>query len=160
MVKPTRRILVSNQIEKGAVMNRIASKLGLLAAAGAMMLAGTAADARPRLTGEEQLAKLLEGRVAGQPVNCINLPNVQSSRVIDKTAIVYGSGSTIYVQRPKSGASSLNSDDILVTQLTTSQLCNIDVVQLRDRNGWFWRGFVALDKFVPYTRPAKVALAD
>lgn len=141
-------------------MNRSVTKLGLVVAAGAMMLAGAAADARPRLTGEEQLAKLLEGRVAGEPVNCINLPQVQSSRVIDKTAIVYGSGSTIYVQRPKSGADTLDSNDILVTQLTTSQLCNIDVVQLRDRNGWFWRGFVSLDKFVPYSKPAKVALAN
>lgn len=141
-------------------MIRIATKLGLVAAAGAMLLAGAAADARPRLSGEEQLAKLLEGRVAGKPVNCITLRNVQSSQVIDKTAIVYGSGSTVYVQRPRSGASTLDSSDILVTQLTGSQLCNIDVVQLRDRNGWFWRGFVALDQFVPYTRPTKVALAN
>ena len=88
------------------------------------------------------------------------MPNVQSSRVIDKTAIVYGSGSTIYVQRPRSGADTLDSSDILVTQLTTSQLCSIDTVQLRDRNGYFWRGFVGLDKFVPYTKPAKVALSN
>ena len=142
-------------------MIRNATKLAMVAAAGVLMLAvGGAADARPRLTGEEQLAKLLEGRVAGEPVNCISMPNVQSSRVIDKTAIVYGSGSTIYVQRPRSGAETLDSDDILVTQLTTSQLCSIDTVQLRDRNGNFWRGFVGLDKFVPYTKPAKVALSN
>lgn len=141
-------------------MIRIAKTLGLAAAASALMLAGTAADARPRLTGEEQLAKLLDGRVAGKPVNCIMLPNVQSSRVIDKTAIVYGTGSTVYVQRPKSGASSLDSNDILVTQLTTSQLCNIDIVQLRDRNGFFFRGSITLDQFVPYSRPPKVALAN
>lgn len=141
-------------------MIRIAKTLGLAAAVSALMLAGTAADARPRLTGEEQLAKLLDGRVAGKPVNCIMLPNVQSSRVIDKTAIVYGTGSTVYVQRPKSGASSLDSNDILVTQLTTSQLCNIDIVQLRDRNGLFFRGSITLDQFVPYSRPPKVALAN
>lgn len=141
-------------------MNRIASRLGIALAAGTLLLAGAAADARPRLTGEEQLAKMLDGRVAGKPVNCISLPNVQSSTVIDKTAIVYGSGGTLYVQRPKAGAESLDSNDILVTQLTTSQLCSIDVVQLRDRNGHFWRGFVSLDKFVPYSRPPKVALAD
>ncbi len=141
-------------------MIRIATKLGLVAAAGALMLAGTAADARPRLTGEEQLAKLLNGRVAGKPVNCIRLSNVQSSSVIDKTAIVYGSGSTLYVQRPKSGAESLDSNDILITLLNTSQLCSIDTVQLRDRNGLFWRGFVALDQFVPYTRAPKAALAN
>ena len=139
-------------------MIRIASTLGI-AAAGALLLAGTAAEARPRPTGEEQLAKLIDGRVAGKPVNCIRLTNVQSSTVIDKTAIVYGSGSTLYVQRPRTGASSLDSNDILVTQLTTSQLCSIDVVQLRDRNGHFWRGFVGLDQFVPYTRAPKAAPA-
>jgi len=141
-------------------MKSIASKLGCVAAAGALLLAGTVADARPRLSGEEQLAKLLDGRVAGKPVNCINLPNVQSTRVIDKTAIVYGSGGTLYVQRPRSGASSLDSNDILFTQLTMSQLCSIDIVQIRDRNGFFFRGSVALDEFVPYTKPPKVALAD
>ena len=141
-------------------MNRIASKLGGVAAAGALMLAGTVADARPRLSGEEQLAKLLDGRVAGKPVNCIQLSNVQSTRVIDKTAIVYGSGGTLYVQRPRSGASSLDSNDILFTQLTMSQLCSIDIVQIRDRNGFFFRGSIALDEFVPYTKPPKVALAD
>ena len=36
-------------------MNRIASKLAM-AAAGVLLLVGAAADARPRLTGEEQLA--------------------------------------------------------------------------------------------------------
>jgi len=136
------------------------AKLGFAAFAGAMLLAGAAADAHPRLSGEAQLAKLLDGRVAGKPVNCITLRNVQTSQVIDKTAIVYGSGGTLYVQRPRSGSSSLNSNDILVTQLTNSQLCNIDVVQLRDRNGLFWRGFVSLDQFVPYSKPPKAAQAN
>ncbi len=141
-------------------MVRIARKFGIAAAASALLLVGTAADARPRLTGEEQLAKLLDGRVAGKPVDCIYMPTIGSSTVIDKTAIVYDSGRTVYVQRPKVGAESLDDDDILVTELHSSQLCSIDTVQLRDRNGHFWRGFVGLDKFVPYTKPAKVALAD
>ena len=88
------------------------------------------------------------------------MSSVGSSTVIDKTAIVYDSGRTVYVQRPKVGADSLDDDDVLVTELHSSQLCSIDTVQLHDRNGHFWRGFVGLDKFVPYTRPAKVALAD
>lgn len=141
-------------------MIRTASRFGIAAAAGALMLAGAAAEARPRLSGEEQLAKLLDGRVAGKPVNCINMPYVQTTRVIDKTAIVYGSGSTLYVQRPRSGAASLDSNDILFTQQTMSQLCSIDIVQIRDRNGFFFRGTLALDEFVPYSRPPKVALAD
>ncbi len=133
-------------------MAKTARNMGLALAAGAMVLAGGAADAKPRLTGEQQLAKMLEGRVAGEPVDCIHTPSVTSTRVIDKTAIVYDAGSTLYVQRPRTGAESLDDDDVLVTKLTGAQLCSVDTIQLHDRTGGFWRGFVGLDKFVPYKR--------
>ncbi|MCW1382004.1 hypothetical protein OLX02_04140 [Novosphingobium sp. KCTC 2891] len=139
-------------------MAKTARMTGLALAAGAMVLAGGTAHAKPRLTGEQQLAKMLEGRVAGEPVDCISMPTISSSRIIDKTAIVYDSGSTLYVQRPRTGAESLDEDDVLVTKLTSSQLCSVDTVHLHDRSGGFWRGFVGLDKFVPY-RKVKAAEA-
>lgn len=129
-------------------------KLALVAGGTLAILAGVA-HARPKLTGEEQLADMLKDRVAGKPVDCINLPMVSSSTVIDKTAIVYQSGGTYYVQRPKVGADDLDNDDVLVTRLTSSELCSIDTVELHDRASGFWRGFVGLDKFVPYARPPK-----
>ena len=136
-------------------MIRTRHKLAL-AFGGALAILAGVADARPKLTGEQQLAEMLKDRVPGKPVDCIDMPMVSSSTVIDKTAIVYQSGSTYYVQRPRVGADSLDSDDVLVTRLTSSQLCSIDTVQLHDRSTGFWRGFVGLDKFVPYTRPPKV----
>lgn len=124
----------------------------LLAAAVAASPAALAA--KEKLTPEEELAKLLEGRVAGEPQNCISLTTTQSSQVIDKTAIVYRSGGTLYVNRPRSGADALNDDDILVTKLIGSRLCSIDTVELHDRQAHFYRGFVSLGEFVPYRRPA------
>ncbi|MEO0031532.1 MAG: hypothetical protein RIS94_1290 [Pseudomonadota bacterium] len=135
-------------------MARMRHGIAVALLAGAVALGG-AAQAKPRLTGEEQLAKLLEGREAGAPVDCISTLANSSSQVIDKTAIVFGSGRTIYVQRPKSGAEQLDDDDVLVTRLNGPQLCSIDVIQLHDRSSLhMWRGFVGLDKFVPYTRKA------
>ena len=67
-------------------------KLAIALAAGAALLAGPALLARDRPSGEEQLARLLEGRVAGEPVSCIPLSRTSSSRIIDRTAIVYDSG--------------------------------------------------------------------
>jgi len=130
----------------------------VVALGGAIAIAAGAAvaDARPRLTGEQELAEMLKDRVPGKPVDCIDLPMVSSSTVIDKTAIVYQLGSTYYVQRPRVGADSLDRDDVLVTRLYSSQLCSIDTVQLHDRTSGFWRGFVGLDKFIPYRRPPKV----
>ena len=140
-------------------MKTTASKLAAALAAGSLLLMGVAADAKPRLTPEQQLEKSLEGRVAGKPVDCIYMPTIRSTRIYDKTAIVYDAGSTLYVQKPRVGVESLDNDDVLVTRLTSSQLCSIDTVHLVDRTSRFQRGFVGLDKFVPYTRPPKVAAA-
>ena len=129
-------------------------KLALAPAAGAALLAGPALSAKERLTGEQQLAKMLEGRVAGEPVSCIPLHRTSSSRIIDGTAIVYDSVRTIYVNRP-SKPQSLDSDDIMVTRLHTSQLCRLDTVRLHDRTGHWYSGFVGLEDFVPYTKVAR-----
>lgn len=137
-------------------MNRLAAFTATVLTAAALVAAPPAL-ARTKQTGEEKLAKLLEGREAGEPVSCIPLWQTRESRVIDKTAIVYGRGNTIWVNRP-TNADRLDDDDIMVTDLRTSQLCRVDIVQMRDRGpGFFWRGFVGLQDFVPYR---KIAQAD
>lgn len=133
--------------------------LTLALMAGAALASGTVAEAKPRPTGEERLAEILKGRVAGEPVDCITLHNTWGTQIVDKTAIVYDAGSTLYVQRPRVGAESLDSNAILVTRLTGPQLCSVDTIQLVDRNVGFWRGFVGLEKFVPYRKPPKASAA-
>lgn len=105
-----------------------------------------------RVPPEAQLDKMIGDRVPGTPVHCINLRDIQSSQIIDGTAIVYRIGSRLYVNRPQSGANWLDDDDILATRTIGSQLCRIDTVNLIDRASRFQRGFVVLGDFVPYTR--------
>jgi len=131
---------------------KLATNLSFGLAAGSLLLAGVAADAKPRLTPEQALAKTLEGRVAGEPVNCIYTPRVLSTRIYDKTAIVYDAGNTIYVNRPDSGVRALDDNDIMVTTPTGSQLCNVDIVRMIDRSAGFFRGSVSLGQFVPYKK--------
>lgn len=104
--------------------------------------------------GEKRLAKALEGRVAGTPENCILLSRVTSSTVYDDTAIVYKVGSTLYVNRPESGANYLDSRDVMVVRTAINRLCDVDTVQMRDQTG-FMSGIVFLGEFVPYTKPEK-----
>ena len=105
-----------------------------------------------RHSPEAQLARALEGRVAGAPVDCINLRQVRSSRVINDTAILYDAGGTIYVNRPRSGADSLNQWDTQVQRPFNNRLCSVDTVRMVDLQSGFMTGIVFLGDFVPYRR--------
>ena len=130
-----------------------------LATATALLAVPTAVAAKPKLTGEEQLAKIIGDRVPGEPVNCISYFMTRNMEVIDKTALVYRNGGTIYVNRPRN-AEHLDDDDVLVTKIHGSQFCSLDIVQTYERGGHFWNGFVSLGEFVPYRRAKTVAHAD
>ena len=125
----------------------------LLTLSAALLATGGAQAAAPRIEPEARLARALEGRVAGEPVDCLTLRSIRSSRIIDGTAIVYeAAGGTLYVNRPRSGAESLNTWDTLVTDTRSSQLCSIDVVRLYDTSARMQTGFVSLGAFVPYRK--------
>lgn len=101
---------------------------------------------------EAQLAKAVAGRSEGEPVRCIRLRDIRSTQIIDRTAIVYTVGSTVYVNKP-AGAAFLRSDAVLVTDTHSSELCDIDTVKLLDSGSRMLMGSVGLSKFVPYTKP-------
>ena len=126
----------------------IALVLSSLALSGGALRARQTAQER----GEAKLAKMLEGREPGQPVSCIsNMRNLDLT-VIDRTALVYGSGTTIYVNRTKDPRW-IDRDDILVTKPTNaSQLCRLDSVHTMDRSTHMRGDAIMLDDFVPYTR--------
>lgn len=130
----------------------------ITAALAAAALAAPAAAA-PR-NPDAELAKLLDGRVAGKPVDCISLHRLNATRIIDRRAIVYQDGRTLYVNTPRGGAETLRDDDVLLTKTFSDQLCSIDTVHLLDRYSHFPRGFVSLGAFVPYTLPPKAKPAS
>ena len=101
--------------------------------AAAAISAAPAATAREKLAPEDQLAKLLEGRVAGKPQSCIPLSTTRSSQIIDKTAIVYRSGGKLWVNRT-ANPEDIDDDDILVIRrFSGSSLCRQDMITLTDR---------------------------
>ena len=126
--------------------------------AGVLLLGAATAQAE-RPDREAQLARELEGRVAGEPVDCIDTHRVQSSRIIEDTAIIYDAGSTIYVNRPRNGAEALNRWDAMLTRLPSTRLCSIDTVQMIDTSTRMQTGIVFLGEFVPYRR-VRAAAAD
>ena len=125
--------------------------IALALVSAAAMLAGPALEARSRLTPQQELAKLLEGREAGTPRSCIAQHEARDLRVIDGTALVFGWGSTIWVNVPRN-AKDVDSDDVLVTRNYGGQFCSLDIVQTLDRSSMFYNGSISLGQFVPYRR--------
>jgi hypothetical protein len=128
-------------------------KLIPLIAASLALGSAPASAAREPVDREAELARAIGNRVAGEPVDCIDLHRIRSSRVIDDTAIVYDAGGTLYVNRPRAGAESLNRWDTLVTRTPSTRLCSIDTVRLVDLTSRMMTGIVFLGEFVPYRRP-------
>lgn len=110
--------------------------------------------------GEKELAKLLEGRVAGEPTSCIRTPPNDRVRVIDDTAIVYGGGKTIYVNRTSRPSDIDDRDTMVIRRFSGSQLCKTDTVTTIDRGSQMFSGVIFLSEFVPYTRVETNAAAE
>lgn len=104
--------------------------------------------------GEEDLAKMLEGREAGEPVSCIRHRLNDRVRVIDKTAIVYGRGNTIYVNYTRH-PSDIDDWDTMVTRRYGSQFCKSDIVTKVDKTNGMFSGVISLSEFIPYKRVKK-----
>lgn len=132
----------------------IALAIGISAATAAPAIAEDAAQqpAAEPTKGEQRLAKLLEGRVAGEPVSCINTQRAQQMQTIDKTAYVYGSGNTIYVQRTRNPENIDDGDTLVTIRFGSNQMCKLDQTTTVDRFVGIFTGVVFLDDFIPYTR--------
>ena len=123
----------------------------ILTGAALALTGATAVLAKSPEENEAKLARMLAGRTAGEPVNCISALNSNRIEVIEHVGIVYDAGSTIYVARP-SDPSQLGRNDVVVIDRHSSQLCTTDVIRTVDRYQGFTTGAVFLDKFVPYSR--------
>ncbi len=124
-------------------------------AAAAMLAAPaitTAKDQSAPSKGQAKLAKLLEGRVAGDPQRCVRTRPSENFNVIDGTALVVGQGRTIYVNVPRDPSALDDDDTLVIRRQNGSSLCRLDWVETRDRLGQFYNGNIMLNDFVPYTR--------
>lgn len=122
--------------------------------------AATSEEASEMTKGEKRLAKLIEGRVAGEPLNCIRtLPNDRLT-VIEDTAYVYGRGGTIYVQRTKNPDRIDRHDTLVSRRFNATQLCRQDVMTTIDPVSGIFTGAVFFEDFVPYRKAEKVEEAS
>ena len=128
-------------------------RTALLAFSAILALAAPAAAPAERLSGEAELARLTEGRVAGEPVDCLDTRRFTGTRIIDRTAIVYEApGGMLWVNVPRGGAHTLDEWDVLLTRQFSTSLCRGEIVRLLDPTTLMQTGAVSLGDFVPYRR--------
>ncbi len=127
--------------------------LALATAALGLLAAPVQADDHAEMTrGEQRLAKMLEGRVAGEPQRCIHTIGSRNLTRIDGTALTYKSGDTLWVNYTRNPESIDDSDIMVIKRFSGSTLCRTDQIKLVDRLGGMFSGVIFLDEFVPYTK--------
>ena len=115
--------------------------LGLLAAG------GTAAS-----SAKKQPAPV---RAVGEPVRCVNLSQIRSTKVIDNSTIDFHmTGKKIYRNSLPQSCPGLKSEDRFSYRTSISQLCSVDFVRvLHDQGGQLIEGAgCGLGKFQPVER--------
>lgn len=127
----------------------------IAAIAGMLCLSACTMDQRPAEATDADraaLAQALAGRTAGQPQSCINATASRTSRTIDREGILFGTGSRIYLNRPRDGCPQLREGRALVTRTPTGQLCSGEIVRIVDPVNGINYGACSLGEFVPYDR--------
>jgi hypothetical protein len=127
------------------------AKLIPVAFAAAVLASAIPSAAAADAKGEAQLAKLLDGRVPGAPVHCLSRTQRDNMQVIDRTALVFRDGKTLYVNRP-GGVNFLTWTDVPVFKIWGDQLCSKDLVHLRDRSSGIGGPSMIMGDFIPYRR--------
>ena len=127
--------------------------IALATAAFGMLSSPVLADENAQMTrGEEKLAKLLDGRVAGEPQSCIRTLGSRNLSQIDGTALTYRDGDTVWVNYTRNPESIDDRDIMVIDRFSGSSLCRTDQVKLVDRVNGFLSGILLLDEFVPYKK--------
>lgn len=134
-------------------------RTSLLLATGSIALLGSGSSASEQAAqspkAQKELSQALAGRVAGQPVECINNFRGKSRMtVIDDQTILFRDSGVVYLQKPPGGCSNLDrGTTTLVTRLHGSeQLCAGDINQVVDQNSGIFRGSCAFGQFIPYRK--------
>lgn len=138
-------------------------RMAAVIAAPTLLASCAAGDAGP--SGEaalnpKQLALLeknLEGKQAGDPVNCIsNSGSPQLIKVSDDILLYRVSSRLVYRNDLQPSCPGLARDtDIMVTKVFGGQLCRGDIIRLVDRSSGIGGGGCAYGKFTPYRSPPK-----
>ena len=124
-----------------------------------LMLAACAGGSEPPRLTEKQAARLeaaLDGKVAGEPVNCVSRYPGSSLTAVSESVLLYRvSGRLIYRNDLIGSCTGLGRGDTLIIKPTGSQYCRGDIARSADLVTGSITGGCALGSFTPYRTPGR-----
>jgi hypothetical protein len=126
--------------------------LPVLLAMGCTASAGMQSSRADR--AERELAKALEGRVAGEPQSCISSSFTNGPQVIsDKTLLYRPVGKTVWRNDIIGSCPSLGPNETIVLEIYGGQICANDRFRVINPGVNIPSASCRLGKFVPYKKP-------
>lgn len=111
----------------------------------------------PRLTEREtrELERLIDGKVAGEPVSCVTSYDSSKLRSIgDNTMVYVANKNLVYLNRLAGACHGIARGDALVmTRHDSTQYCRGDIARVLNLPSGMMAGSCVLGDFVPYRRP-------
>jgi hypothetical protein len=129
--------------------------------AGTVLASCTTAPPAPTRTakGEQEYQRLLVGKVAQAPVNCLPSYNANDMVVIDENTVAFRVGTRrVYVAHMQGGCPNLSPGGpyaLLTKQYGGSGLCHGDIAQVIDPVNHITVGSCAFGEFTPYITPGR-----
>jgi len=121
----------------------------------ALILASCTAGSGPDSASDAgELARALEGRVAGVAQRCLPATQNSGPQIIGET-LLYRQGRTLWRAELPDGCPSLRGDPILVTEIFGGSICRNDRFRTIDRGAPAIPGpSCRFGDFTPYVKPA------
>lgn len=132
---------------------RFILSLAAIAMLGTAVVAASPAQEERAAKEAAALEKAIAGKVAGKPVSCISLRDINRSQNIGENAIIYRvSTNRFYVNKPRGGCTGLRDGRALITRIPTDRLCSGDITRVVDLTLGFEGASCILGEFTPYSK--------
>lgn len=98
------------------------------------------------------LAKALDGRVAGKPVDCIGTSTSLRPMVIDENTVLYREGGRVWRNTLVATCPRLSPYNTMITEVQGGQLCRNDRFRVLEPGTTIPGPYCRFGQFVPYER--------
>ena len=110
-------------------------------------------SAAHRQVDEARLADELRGRIAGEPVSCVEARDLGGNHAVSENAVIFnGPGNLVYLNLPAGICPGLIPDRVLVLTVASGRICARDVARTYDPARNARLGACVLGPFTPYRR--------